>query len=153
MHWGGAGSVSISSPGLVSPHEPYGAVLHPWCPAPELPQPCPKDTASSGSWDFTQLIQQGGISTLYHRWKDSDTIYHWRYPSKKKHHSPLKWCKSISTPKCNAKKNLAERKLLATKGLLSAHWSQCEVVFDTRHPRHACIQIAPHGLSGEKNQC
>lgn len=58
----------------------------------------------------------------------------------------------MSTSKCNPrkKKNLAKRKRLTTRGSFSPHWSRREVALDIRHPRHACTQIAPHGLSGEK---
>lgn len=49
---------------------------------------------------------------------------------KKKKDIPALYNDANQYPHPNAmlKKNLAERKLLATKGLLSAHWSQCEVV-------------------------
>lgn len=52
MHWGGVRPVSISSPGLVSAPESYGAVLRPRCPVPDLPEPHPEDTTSTGNWEF-----------------------------------------------------------------------------------------------------
>lgn len=52
MHRGGVKPVSISPPGLVSTLESHGEVLHTCCPAPDLPQPHPEDSASTGSCNF-----------------------------------------------------------------------------------------------------
>lgn len=58
MHRGGVQPVSISSPGLVSPPESYGGVLHTWGPTPELPQPLAEDTAGTGRSHLTLQVKQ-----------------------------------------------------------------------------------------------